>query len=80
MKPERERNAVHGSADHHILRPAVWQQHDRYIFVGVSHPSDDPSPHRVFDVRATFDAAHGGWVAMMGNRISTSNVGIGVSI
>ncbi|MDF3043449.1 MAG: hypothetical protein K0Q71_6155 [Thermomicrobiales bacterium] len=39
MKPERERNAVHGSADHHILRPAVWQQHDRHIFVGVSHPS-----------------------------------------
>lgn len=36
---------------------------DRHIRVGVSHPSDNPALHRVFEVTASFDAAAGGWVA-----------------
>jgi hypothetical protein len=68
MKPERESNQEHGSVNHRVLRPAVWQRQNRHITLGVSHPSDDPSLHRVFDVRATFDAARGGWVAMVGEQ------------
>ncbi len=68
MKPARESDREPGSANHRVLRPAVWQQQDRHIILGVSHPSDDPSRHRVFEVRATFDAARGGWVARMGEQ------------
>jgi hypothetical protein len=35
----------------------------RHIVVGVSDPSDDPTRHRVFEVRAVCDAAAGGWIA-----------------
>lgn len=52
------------SAERRVIRPAVWRQQDRHIILGVSHPSDDPSRHRVFEVRATFDAGRGGWVAL----------------
>ncbi len=68
MRPKRESNREHGSAHHRVLRPAVWQQQDRHITLGVSHPSDDPSLHRVFEVRATFDASRSGWVARVGEQ------------
>jgi hypothetical protein len=35
----------------------------RHILVGVSHPSEDPTKHRVFEVRAVYDIAAGGWIA-----------------
>jgi hypothetical protein len=39
---------------------------ERYIRFGVGQPSGDPAQHRVFDVRATYSAAAGGWVARLG--------------
>jgi hypothetical protein len=51
-----------------ILRPKVWRPPDRHIQVGVSHPSNDPSRHRVFEVRAVFDAEADGWVAQVGEQ------------
>ena len=39
---------------------------DRHLRVGVGHPSGDPARHRVFDVRAAYDEAAGGWVARVG--------------
>src|SRR5204862_6291403 len=36
---------------------------ERYLLAGVSHPSGDPMQHRIFQIRASFDAAAGGWVA-----------------
>ena len=41
---------------------------DRYVRLGVSHPSDDPARHRVFEVRASYDEAVGGWVARVGEQ------------
>ena len=38
---------------------------DRRLRVGVGHPSDDPARHRAFEVRATYRAAAGGWVAQI---------------
>jgi hypothetical protein len=41
---------------------------DRHVLIGVSHPSDDPARHRVFEIRASYDAARGGWVARVGEQ------------
>ena len=41
---------------------------DRHLRVGVSHPSDDPARHRVFEVRASFDGAARGWIARIGEQ------------
>jgi hypothetical protein len=57
-----------GDAARKVLRPAAWQPRDRHIILGVSHPTDDPSRHRVFEVRAVFDAARGGWAALAGEQ------------
>ena len=35
----------------------------RHIVVGISHPSNDPTRHRVFEVRAVPNGQDGGWVA-----------------
>lgn len=51
-----------------MLRPEIWRPPDRHILVGVSHASDDPSRHRVFEIRASFNAASGGWVARVGEQ------------
>jgi hypothetical protein len=40
----------------------------RHILLGVSHPTDDPRRHRIFEVRATYDATAGGWVAQVGEQ------------
>ena len=68
MNSGQEGDQGRGSADHRVLRPAVWRHPDRHIVLGVSHPSDDPSRHRVFELRARFDAARGGWVALVGEQ------------
>lgn len=41
---------------------------DRHILLGVSHPSDDPARHRVFEVRASYSDDAGGWVAQIGEQ------------
>ncbi|MDQ3694608.1 MAG: hypothetical protein M3464_13425 [Chloroflexota bacterium] len=41
---------------------------ERHLLLGVSHPSDDPALHRVFEIRAAYDEAAGGWVARLGER------------
>ena len=41
---------------------------ERHILVGVSDPSNDPARHRVFEVRASYDEAAGGWVARVGEQ------------
>ncbi len=46
-----------------IVRPPVWRTPDRHILLGVSHPTDDPALHRIFEVRASFDEQTGGWRA-----------------
>jgi hypothetical protein len=51
-----------------LLHRAAPQRLDRHVLLGVSHPSGDPSRHRVFEVRANFDAAIGGWVAEVGEQ------------
>jgi hypothetical protein len=51
-----------------VVRPAQWHRPDRHISLAVSHPSDDPSRHRVFEIRAAFDPAAGGWVAHIGEQ------------
>jgi hypothetical protein len=38
-----------------VLRPEVWHSPDRHILLGISHPSDDPARHRIFEVRAAYD-------------------------
>lgn len=39
---------------------------DRYLRVGVGHPSGDATLHRDFEVRASYDEGAGGWVAQVG--------------
>ena len=51
-----------------MLRPDVWRQPDRHILVGISHPSDDPARHRIFEIRATYDAETGAWSARVGEQ------------
>lgn len=41
---------------------------DRYVRLGVGHPSGDPTRHRVFDIRATYSDEAGGWVARLGEQ------------
>jgi hypothetical protein len=61
---ERSRGPVTGR----VLRPRQWRLAERNIIVGVSHPTNNPARHRVFEVRATFDAARHGWVARVGEQ------------
>ena len=51
-----------------MLRPEVWRLPDRHILVGISHPSDDPARHRIFEIRATYDAETGAWSARVGEQ------------
>jgi hypothetical protein len=51
-----------------MLRPDVWRLPDRHILVGISHPSDDPARHRIFEIRATYDAETGAWSARVGEQ------------
>ena len=44
------------------------ERSDRYIRLGVGLPSGDPAGHRVFEVRAAWSEAAGGWVARVGEQ------------
>jgi|SRR5689334_617730 len=39
---------------------------DRHLQVGISQPTDDPTKHHTYTVRARYDPAAGGWVARAG--------------
>jgi hypothetical protein len=39
---------------------------DRYLRVGVGHPSGDATLHRDFEVRASYNEGAGGWMAQVG--------------
>jgi hypothetical protein len=41
---------------------------DRHIELGISQPSDDPTQHHTYTVRARYDPAAGGWVARVGEQ------------
>ena len=62
--------------------PADQPSHaDRYIRLGVGHPSSDPARHRVFEVRATYSAEAGGWVARLGEQnVNEQLPGFGVRL
>jgi hypothetical protein len=67
------RSAPRDSAGGTVSSPGAWlpggaHPPDRHILLGVSHASDDPSRHRVYEVRAAFDAARRGWVARVGEQ------------
>ena len=51
------------------------ERRDRHIRLGVSHPSDDPARHRVFEIRASYDAGAGGWVAWVGEQNRNEQLG-----
>lgn len=53
-----------------MRRPAVPGDEplERHILLGVSHASNDPTRHRTFEVRASFDVERGGWVARYGEK------------
>ena len=51
-----------------MLRPRRWQPAERHILLGVSHASNDPARHRVFEIRASFHGERGEWVAQVGEQ------------
>ena len=63
MNPVPDGGPTPRPPDGRMVRPEIWRPPDRHILLGVSHPSDDPALHRVFEVRAAFDAVAGGWLA-----------------
>jgi hypothetical protein len=68
MASGQEKGRAHGAENGRVLRPTVWRRQNRHIILGVSHSSNDPTQHRVFELWATFDAARGGWVAQIGEQ------------
>src|SRR5688500_7132247 len=46
--------------------PHGGERADRSLRVGDGHPSGAPTRPRVFEVRASYDEAAGGWVAQVG--------------
>ncbi|MFN8589935.1 MAG: hypothetical protein U0031_00650 [Thermomicrobiales bacterium] len=63
MTGSQEDSAGPGPTNIRFLRPQMVTLPDRHILLGVSHASDNAARHRVFEVRARFDDALGGWVA-----------------
>lgn len=53
-----------------VQRPEIWRATDRHLLLGVSHPSDDPTRHRTFELRASYIVASNGWIA----RVAEQNV------
>lgn len=51
-----------------MLASDPWDTTDRYIRVGISHATGDPTRHRSFEIRATFDSAARGWIAYSGEQ------------
>jgi hypothetical protein len=61
------RTPLHGGEHGEHAGPANdrGEQWPRHILLGVSHVSDDPTRHRHFEIRATYDPAANGWVAQV---------------
>jgi hypothetical protein len=48
----------------------------RHILLGVSHASDDPARHRLFEIRAAYDQAANGWVAQVAEQNRNEQPGV----
>lgn len=57
-----------------MTAPAGRRPPDRHVVVGVSHASDDPTRHRVFEIRASFRERDGGWVARIGEQNANEQI------
>ena len=68
MREGQDAPQAQGAGTRRLLRPGAGRPADRHIRLGVSHPSNDPARHRVFEVRAVFDERSGGWVAQVGEQ------------
>lgn len=68
MRVGQDAPQAQGAGARPVLRPDAWRPADRHIRLGVSHPSNDPARHRVFEVRAVFDERCEGWVAQVGEQ------------
>jgi hypothetical protein len=68
MPSRHDAGRAQGAGMTSMHRPELRGGPDRHILLGVSHPSNDPSLHRVFEIRAAFTAAAGGWVAQVGEQ------------
>ena len=62
---ESDRSPLQGG-EHRGQGDDRGERGDRHVRLGVSHPSGDPARHRVFEIRAAYDGAAGGWVARVG--------------
>ena len=51
------------------------QRPARHILLGVSHASDDPTRHRLFEIRAVFDQTASGWVAQVAEQNRNEQAG-----
>ncbi len=49
---------------------------DRYLRVGVGHPSGDATLHRDFEVRASYNEGAGGWVAQVGEQNRNNQIDV----
>lgn len=65
-EPQADRPA--GQRGDMLRFPQKRRSTDRHVLLGVSHASNDPARHRVFEVSASYDAARGGWVARSGEQ------------
>jgi len=53
------------------------ERQPRHILLGISHASDDPARHRLFEIRATYDQAATGWVAQVAEQNRNEQPGDG---
>ena len=58
------RTPLHGG-EHAGSATDRGEQQTRHILLGVSHASDDPARHRLFEIRAVYDQEASGWVAQV---------------
>ncbi|MCC7023899.1 MAG: hypothetical protein IT338_13840 [Thermomicrobiales bacterium] len=63
MSPTDSGGAPPAGQSGNVVRPEIWRPADRHMLLGVSHDSDDPTRHRTFEIRASYDASRDGWVA-----------------
>lgn len=65
MSEQPGQKPVNASDRGKLLRPPSWRRPDRHVSVAISHASNDPSRHRTFKIRASFDAERNGWRAFV---------------
>jgi hypothetical protein len=68
MTPEPDREGPDRGHRGKVLRPDVWRPKDRHVLLGISQPSNDPTLHRTFEIRASYDAVTRGWIARVGEQ------------